>query len=336
MAVLLGAVAYDQKVVTIWDGFRAWLRGDGGIDFDYVLYSNYERQVSDLVDGRIDVAWNSPLAWVRARRLAAARGVPLIPLTMRDTDCDLRSVVVVRADSAAVALADLAGRVVATGAIDSPQATLLPLSLLRSAGLVPGTDVRVRRFDIGVGLHGDHIGGEREAARALFAADPADRVDAACMIDSNLLLFAREGILPAGAVRVLAQTPPYDHCTMTAGPSASAEEAGPFAGADNADLLAGTADASGADGGGDGGDEASGASVAEVAAIAGNSDMSRFADLLLGMDYADASLRPLLDLEGLKEWRPPRLSGYEQLERAVDEAGFYDADGAITADGYRP
>jgi phosphonate transport system substrate-binding protein len=288
--VLLGAVAYDPKVVTIWDGFRTWLRDAGGLDFDYVLYSNYERQVSDLLEGRIDVAWNSPLAWVRARRLAAARAVSLTPVTMRDTDCDLRSVVVVRADSPAVSLADLAGRAVATGAVDSPQATLLPLSLLRSAGLTPGTDVRVRRFDIGVGLHGDHIGGERAAARALFAADPADRVDAACMVDSNLLLFGREGVLPAGAVRVLAQTPPYDHCTMTAGPSADA----------------------------------------------GKSDISRFGELLLGMDYADASLRPLLDLEGLKEWRPPRLSGYEQLERAVDQARFYDADGEITADGYRP
>jgi phosphonate transport system substrate-binding protein len=309
--VLLGAVAYDPKVVTIWDGFRSWLREAGGLDFDYVLYSNYERQVSDLVDGRIDVAWNSPLAWVRARRLAAARGLPLTPVTMRDTDCDLRSVVVVRADSPAVGLADLAGRVVATGAVDSPQATLLPLSLLRSAGLTPGTDVRVRRFDIGVGLHGDHIGGEREAARALFAADPADRVDAACMIDSNLLLFGREGVLPAGAVRVLAQTPPFDHCTMTAGPSAEGGNTGPWAGTDDAEPSA---------------DDD----------VPGKSDISRFGELLLGMDYADASLRPLLDLQGLKEWRPPRLSGYEQLERAVDEAGFYAADGAITADGYRP
>ena len=287
-AVLLGAVAYDPKVVTIWDGFRSWLRDSAGLDFDFVLYSNYERQVSDLVDGRIDVAWNSPLAWVRAHRLAAARGLTLTPVTMRDTDCDLRSVVVVRADSPVRALADLPGRVVATGAVDSPQATLLPLSLLRSAGLSPGGDVQLRRFDIGVGLHGDHIGGEREAARALFAADPAEQVDAACMIDSNLLLFGREGTLPVGAVRVLAQTPLYDHCTMTAGPSA------------------------------------------DPAAIA------RFGELLLGMDYADASLRPLLDLEGLKEWRPPRLSGYQQLERAVDESGFYDRDGAITADGYRP
>jgi ABC-type phosphate/phosphonate transport system substrate-binding protein len=297
MAVLLGAVAYDQKVVTIWDGFRAWLRSSD-LDFDYVLYSNYERQVRDLVDGRIDVAWNSPLAWVRARRLAAARGVTLTPVTMRDTDCDLRSVIAVRADSPITSIADLAGRVVATGAVDSPQATLLPLSLLRSAGLVPGADVAVRRFDIGVGLHGDHVGGERDAARALFAAGPADRVDAACMIDSNLLLFGREGVLPAGAVRVLAQTPVYDHCTMTAGPSAVAD-------------------------GGTGG-------------AGGNSDISRFGALLLGMDYADAQLRPLLDLEGLKEWRPPRLSGYEQLERAVDEAGFYGENGEITAADYRP
>jgi ABC-type phosphate/phosphonate transport system substrate-binding protein len=282
MGVLLGAVAYDPKVVTIWDGFRAWLREH--LDFDYVLYSNYERQVADLVDGRIDVAWNSPLAWVRARRLAAARGATLTPVTMRDTDCDLRSVIVVRTDAPVTSVGDLAGKVVATGAVDSPQATLLPLSLLRSAGLVPGVDVAVRRFDVGVGLHGDHVGGERDAARALFASE---RVDAACMVDSNLLLFGREGVLPAGSVRVLAQTPHYDHCTMTAGPSA-----GP--------------------------------------------DVSVLGGLLRGMDYADANLRPLLDLEGLKEWRPPRLTGYEQLERAVDEAGFYSQDGEVTAADYRP
>ena len=230
-SLVLGAVAYDPKVVTIWDGFRAWLRGPGGLDFDYVLYSNYERQVEDLVAGRVDVAWNSPLAWVRARRLAAARGVALTPVTMRDTDRDLRSVIAVRADSPAQSLADLRGRTVGTGAVDSPQATLLPLSLLRAAGLRPGgpddpgADERVHRFDIGVGLHGDHIGGEREAARALFAADPAGRADAAAMIDANLLLFAREGVLPSGSVRVLAHTPPYDHCTMTAGPAADKEAA---------------------------------------------------------------------------------------------------------------
>ncbi len=196
----LGAVAYDAKVVTIWDGFRRWLR-EHDFEFDFVLYSNYERQVEDLVDGRVDVAWNSPLAWVRAQRMAPGAQ----PLLMRDTDCDLTSVVVVRADSDISDIARLAGRTVAVGAVDSPQATLLPLAMI---GEVP---VSVRRFDVGVGLHGDHIGGERDAARALAAGE----VHAACMIDASHLLFATEGTLPAGTTRIVAQTDPFDHCNMT-------------------------------------------------------------------------------------------------------------------------
>ncbi|MEU7607941.1 PhnD/SsuA/transferrin family substrate-binding protein [Micromonospora sp. NPDC049204] len=205
-AVLMGAVAYDPKVVTIWEGFRAWLRGRG-LDFDFVLYSHYERQVEDLVAGRIDAAWNSPLAWLRAERLAAATGTAVHALTMRDTDQDLTSVVVVRADSPVRQVEDLAGKRVAVGAVDSPQATLIPLEHLASAGV----EVDVHRFDVGVGLHGDHIGGERDAARALVAGE----VDAACMIDANHLAFAREGTLPPEGTRIVGQTARYDHCNMT-------------------------------------------------------------------------------------------------------------------------
>ncbi|MET8306660.1 MULTISPECIES: PhnD/SsuA/transferrin family substrate-binding protein [unclassified Micromonospora] len=212
-AVLMGAVAYDPKVVTIWEGFRAWLR-EGGLDFDFVLYSHYERQVEDLVAGRIDAAWNSPLAWLRAERLAAASGSAVRALTMRDTDRDLTSVVVVRADSPVRQVEDLAGMLVAVGAVDSPQATLIPLGHLAAAGV----EVEVRRFDVGVGLHGDHIGGERDAARALMSKE----VDAACMIDANHLAFVQEGTLPADGTRIVAQTARYDHCNMTVLDPASA------------------------------------------------------------------------------------------------------------------
>jgi ABC-type phosphate/phosphonate transport system substrate-binding protein len=186
-----------------------------GLAFDYLLYSHYERQVTDLVAGRIHVAWNSPLAWIRARRLAEAHGKQVTALAMRDTDRDLTSVVVVRADSPVRTLADLRGKTVGVGAVDSPQATLLPLAHIRAAGLVPGQDFAVRRFDVGVGLHGDHVGGEREAAHALAAGE----VEAACMIDGNHLAFGREGTLPTGSTRVLAQTAPFDHCNMTVGPN---------------------------------------------------------------------------------------------------------------------
>jgi isovaleryl-CoA dehydrogenase len=169
------------------------------------------------------------------------------------------------------AAGDLAGRVVGVGAVDSPQTTLLPLAHLHAAGVDPESDVTVRRFDIGVGLHGDHIGGERAAARAL----QADQVDAACMIDGYHLLFTRDGTLPSGSTRVLAQTAPFDHCNMTVGPAATPAQ------------------------------------------------VSR--DLLLGMSYADAELRPLLDLEGLKRWCDGLLEGYQPLETAVGH-GFESAD----------
>jgi phosphonate transport system substrate-binding protein len=63
---------------------------------------------------------------------------------MRDTDQDLTSVIVVRSDSPVRALSDLKGKTVAVGAVDSPQATLIPLSYLREQGLRPGVDFEVK------------------------------------------------------------------------------------------------------------------------------------------------------------------------------------------------
>jgi ABC-type phosphate/phosphonate transport system substrate-binding protein len=213
--LLLGAVAYDPKVVTIWEGFRRYF-GRRGFALDYVLYSNYDRQVEALLAGQIDVAWNSPLAWVRAERLAASCSLTVRPLAMRDADRDARSVMVVRSDAAIRSIADVKGRVVAVGAADSPQATLLPLAHLERSGLVPDVDFTVLRHDVLEGLHGDHVGGERDAAKALMSGE----ADLACMLDANYRAFIGDGLFPPLGVVVLAQTEPYDHCNMTAGPSA--------------------------------------------------------------------------------------------------------------------
>ena len=105
--LILGAVAYDAKVVPIWDGFRAWFNARG-LAFDYVLYTNYERQVDAHLRGDLDVAWNSPLAWIETVRLAAKRGRRAEAIAMRDTDCDLTSVVLSRADGPIHSLADSA------------------------------------------------------------------------------------------------------------------------------------------------------------------------------------------------------------------------------------
>lgn len=220
---ILGAVAYDPKVVTIWEGFKAYFI-ERGLPFDFVLYSNYERLVEGHLAGEVHVAWNSPLAWIEAERAAPALGRKARAIAMRDTDRDLTSVIVVRSDAPLRTVLDLAGKTVAVGAADSPQATLIPLLQLAEAGLRPGIDFRVARHDVLVGKHGDHIGGEREAANDLIAG----RVAAACMIDSNHLAFAKEGTLPPQSTRVLAQTPPYDHCNFTVLDNAPIETARRF------------------------------------------------------------------------------------------------------------
>ncbi len=269
--LLLGAVAYDPKVVMIWDGFQAYFQKEG-LGFDYVLYSNYERQVSAQFAGQIHVAWNSPLAWIQSERIAAATGRKAEATAMRDTDCDLTSIIVVRSDSPIRSISELKGRRVAAGAEDSPQATLIPLSFIGGHGLDPGRDFEVLRFDRLLGKHGDHIGGERDAVRALLRGD----ADAACMNDGTHLLFSQEGVIQAGSTRVLATTPKYDHCNFTVLDSAPGEL------------------------------------------------VHRFRELLLGMPYADPNVRPLLDLEGLKQWRAGRTEGYAALNEAVDRFGYVE------------
>ena len=55
------------------------------------------------------------------------------------------------------------------------------------------------------------------------------------------------------------------------------------------------------------------------------------------MDYGDPEVRPLLDLGGPQAVAAGTgRAATRPLEAAVDRAGFYDAQGAITADDYRP
>jgi phosphonate transport system substrate-binding protein len=208
--VRIGAVAYDPKVVTIWEGFKAYFE-TRGFETDFVLYSNYDAQVEANLNGEIDIAWNSPLAWVKSQLLTGGR---CHALAMRDSDRALTSKVIVRAHSSLSNLTDLHQKIVAVGASDSPQATLIPLNMIAAAGVLPGRDCHVLYNNVMVGKHGDHTGGERDAARALASG----KADAACVLDSNYMLFINEGTLDPETTRVLASTRPFDHCNFTAAP----------------------------------------------------------------------------------------------------------------------
>ena len=203
----VGAVMYDPKVSVIWEIIRDFFDAQGA-PIDVAFYSTYEDQNDGLLSGAIDIAWNSPLAWVDAQRRS---GNGCRAIAMRDTDRDRISYFVARRSGPVQTLADLKGRTIATGAIDSPQATLIPLGRLRREGLSPGVDVTVRRFDVLVGKHGDHVGGERDALACLTKGD----AEACAMLDLNWEGWIKDGTIDANEFRIVGETDRFDHCVFT-------------------------------------------------------------------------------------------------------------------------
>jgi ABC-type phosphate/phosphonate transport system substrate-binding protein len=186
----VGAVLYDPKVSVIWEIIRNFFESRS-VPIDVTFYNTYELQVSSLLDGTIDVAWNSPLAWLDAQRRS---GGTCRAIAMRDTDRDRVSYIVGRKDGPVRRVPDLRGHVLAVGASDSPQATLIPLGLLRQEGLEPRRDVKIRGFDVLVGKHGDHVGGE---------------------LDAYWNAWTRDGTVDPGEYAVIAPTDLFDHWVFT-------------------------------------------------------------------------------------------------------------------------
>lgn len=205
--IVVGAVLYDPKVSVIWDIIREFFEKNG-CPIDTVFYTNYELQVEALLKEHIDIAWNSPLAWVDAQRRSANQ---CRAIAMRDTDRDRVTYIICKTDGPLKSLADLKGRTIAVGASDSPQAKLIPLGLLLRHGLTTGKDVTVRGFDVLVGKHGDHIGGEKDAFDCLAQGN----ADASCMLDLNWDAWTNDGTVSPKKYKILATTDKFDHCVFT-------------------------------------------------------------------------------------------------------------------------
>lgn len=205
--IIVGAVLYDPKVSVIWDIIRDFFEANS-CPMDVVFYTNYELQNQALIAGHLDIAWNSPLAWLDAQRLS---GGTCRAIAMRDTDRDRVSHIIVRKGGEISALSDLAGQTVAFGAEDSPQARLIPQGLLIREGLYPNKDYTEQRFDLLVGKHGDHIGGEKEAFQSLKRGEAA----ASCLIDLNWQAWTKDGTIDPADFEILATTDRFDHCVFT-------------------------------------------------------------------------------------------------------------------------
>ena len=70
--IWVGAVAYDPKVVTIWEGMRRYFHQEAHLPVEVVLFQSYEAQVYALLAGsddhapHVDIGWNTNLAYLQA------------------------------------------------------------------------------------------------------------------------------------------------------------------------------------------------------------------------------------------------------------------------------
>src|SRR5215471_6872418 len=169
--IWVGAVAYNPKVVTIWEGMRHYFQEEAHLAVEVVLFQNYEAQVmallaqaSELIP-HIDIAWNTNLAYLQADEWSGHR---CRPVAMRDTDLDWMTKIVAVNGGPVSALTDLKNRTLALGSRDSGHAAILPVHFLERQGLVEGRDYRSLRFDSDVGKHGDTGTSEVEVMRAVL------------------------------------------------------------------------------------------------------------------------------------------------------------------------
>lgn len=210
--LIVGAVAYTANVVPIWEGMRNYFAAtDTPIDF--VLYSNYERQVSSLINGHIDIAWNTNVAWIRTLRQTNGQARPL---AMRDTDLKFQTIFISRAGTQLKGLDSLRNKRLALGSRDSGQARILPIFFLEREGIKPG-DVELIIFDSDVGKHGDTGRSDLDALRAVLGG----QAEAAAIGVNTWEALRAGGEEGLNDVQVVWESEFYNHCNFTTVPSLS-------------------------------------------------------------------------------------------------------------------
>ena len=215
--IWVGAVAYDPKVVTIWEGMRRYFHDEAHLPVEVVLFQRYETQViallapTDATAPRIDIAWNTNLAYLQADEWSGHR---CRPVAMRDTDLNWTTKIVAVTLGPVTALTDLKGRTLALGSRDSGHAAILPVHFLEQEGLTEGHDYRTLRFDSDVGKHGDTGASEVEVIRAVLDG----QAEAGAVGSPFWNTVRSQGLVPKDALREIWTSPPYHHCMFTARP----------------------------------------------------------------------------------------------------------------------
>jgi len=118
-----------------------------GLRFDIRVGQNYASVVEAMCNSAADIAWFGPVTYLQAQRRGCAE---LLALDVRDGQSVYFSGLFTRIDSGITSMADLKGRSVALGDVNSTSSFAVPVAMMIAGGVQPARDLGTIRL---VGSH---------------------------------------------------------------------------------------------------------------------------------------------------------------------------------------
>ena len=183
---------------------REYLAKRMGRDVNLIIPTNYNATVEALGNGSLDFAYLGGLTYVKARRQYG-----VVPLVQRTSDLQFHSLFITGSNSPVKSLADLKGRTLAFGDINSTSGHLMPYLELKRAGINVDADLKFR-----------YTGSHPATAKAVESG----AVDAGALDESVYNSMIAEGKLDKSKVRVFYTSKPFVDYVWVARKETSADE----------------------------------------------------------------------------------------------------------------
>ena len=169
------------------------------LDFNLKAAQSYGAVVEALCNGTADVAFVGPVTYLQARERGCAE---ILAVAVEDGKSEYFAGIFARKDSPVRSTADLRGKSVAFGDVNSTSSFVFPVAMLVHAGIDPASDLGPLRL---TGSHANSL-----------AALIEKRVDAAALSFDSYEKAVREGVPGASDVRVIARSEaiPYPPLVM--------------------------------------------------------------------------------------------------------------------------
>jgi phosphonate transport system substrate-binding protein len=162
-----------------------------GLTFTLRVGQSYNAVVEAMCSGSADIAFFGPVSYVQARQRGCAE---LLAVAVEHGKSIYYAGILARADSDIATVADLKGKSIAFGDINSASAFVFPLAMILDAKLDPIRDLRSIRL---TGSHANSL-----------AALTQKQVDAASLSFESLEKAINQGVVSSRDIRVVARSVP--------------------------------------------------------------------------------------------------------------------------------